>query len=194
MAARAETTQRATGERELAARLRKVINLPVLHELLRTKSVTRTAQSFNMTQPAVSRAAAARPWSETVVLPDRGPPTGRAGRAARPPAQRARPAAEARRPVRSGDRSGPSGDQHRRLCGPAPGAGLTGICAREAPHVVLEFTWLPTRNAEDLALVDFVIGPRAFGQTLGKRSGSLPLWRDEMVCVASDRIARSPRG
>ena len=41
-----------------AARLRKVNLdlLPVLHELLRTKSVTRTAQSFNMTQPAVSRA------------------------------------------------------------------------------------------------------------------------------------------
>ena len=50
--------QPATGERELAARLRKVNLdlLPVLHELLRTKSVTRTAQSFNMTQPAVSRA------------------------------------------------------------------------------------------------------------------------------------------
>ena len=31
---------------------------------------------------------------------------------------------------------------------------LTGTCAREAPHVVLEFTWgFPTRTAEDLALV-----------------------------------------
>ena len=58
MAAMAEATQQATGERELAARLRKVNLdlLPVLHELLRTRSVTRTAQSFNMTQPAVSRA------------------------------------------------------------------------------------------------------------------------------------------
>ena len=58
MAAMAEATQPATGERELAARLHKVNLdlLPVLHELLRTKSVTRTAQSFNMTQPAVSRA------------------------------------------------------------------------------------------------------------------------------------------
>src|SRR5215510_2726626 len=46
------------GERELLARLHG-INLdllPVLHELLRTRSVTRTAQSFNITQPAVSRA------------------------------------------------------------------------------------------------------------------------------------------
>jgi DNA-binding transcriptional LysR family regulator len=30
-----------------------------------------------------------------------------------------------------------------------------------------------------------MIGPRAFGQTLGKRVGSLPLWRDEMVCLAA---------
>src|SRR5215813_8722499 len=45
-------------ERDLAARLRKVNLdlLPLLHELLRTRSVTRTAQSFGMTQPAVSRA------------------------------------------------------------------------------------------------------------------------------------------
>src|SRR3954454_12692881 len=45
-------------EQELAARLRK-INLdllPVLYELLRTRSVTSTARSFNLTQPAVSRA------------------------------------------------------------------------------------------------------------------------------------------
>jgi DNA-binding transcriptional LysR family regulator len=62
---------------------------------------------------------------------------------------------------------------------------LTDICAREAPHVVLEFAWTATRNAEDLAQVDFMIGPRAFGQSLGKRLGSLPLWRDEMVCIAA---------
>jgi len=48
----------AAAERDLAARLRKVNLdlLPLLHELLRTRSVTRTAQSFGMTQPAVSRA------------------------------------------------------------------------------------------------------------------------------------------
>jgi Bacterial regulatory helix-turn-helix protein, lysR family len=45
-------------ERALAARLRRVNLdlLPVLYELLRTRSVTRTARSFGMTQPAVSRA------------------------------------------------------------------------------------------------------------------------------------------
>ena len=49
---------RTAGEHDLVARLHKVNLdlLPVLHELLRTRSVTRTAQSFNMTQPAVSRA------------------------------------------------------------------------------------------------------------------------------------------
>ena len=48
---------RTAGEHDLVARLHKVNLdlLPVLHELLRTRSVTRTAQSFNMTQPAVSR-------------------------------------------------------------------------------------------------------------------------------------------
>jgi DNA-binding transcriptional LysR family regulator len=30
-----------------------------------------------------------------------------------------------------------------------------------------------------------MIGPRAFGQRLGKKLGSLPLWRDEMVCIAA---------
>jgi hypothetical protein len=50
--------ERAAGEPDLVARLHKVNLdlLPVLHELLRTRSVTRTAQSFHMTQPAVSRA------------------------------------------------------------------------------------------------------------------------------------------
>ena len=194
MATMAEAAQQATGERELAARLRKVNLdlLPVLHELLRTRSVTRTAQSFNMTQPAVSRAlrqlrGAFDDQLLVSLRPQCAPyrPGRDAGRAARPHAGRPRPAAEACRAVRSGDRGGASGDQHRRLCHPAPGADPDRICAREAPHVVLEFTWAATRNAEDLAKVDFMIGPRAFGQTLGKRVGSLPLWRDEMVCVAA---------
>ena len=45
-------------ERGLASRLRRVNLdlLPILYELLHTRSVTRTARSFGMTQPAVSRA------------------------------------------------------------------------------------------------------------------------------------------
>jgi len=64
-------------------------------------------------------------------------------------------------------------------------ARATEICAREAPHVVLDFTLVAMRNVDDLAKVDFMIGPRAFGETLGKRVGHLPLWRDEMVCIAA---------
>src|SRR5688500_6230386 len=172
------TTQQAAGERELAARLRKVNLdlLPVLHELLRTKSVTRTAQSFNMTQPAVSRALRQLRGALDDQLLSSGRTahlTDRAETLARPlartlteldlllkPAGPFDPATEAVHLVIN------TADYVAQLLAPV----LTGICAREAPHVVLEFTWLPTRTAEDLALIDFMIGPRAFGQSLGKRS------------------------
>ena len=50
--------RRVAGERDLVGRLHKVNLdlLPVLHELLHSRSVTRTAQSLGITQPAVSRA------------------------------------------------------------------------------------------------------------------------------------------
>jgi len=182
------------GEEELAARLRK-INLdllPVLHELLRTKSVTVTARSFNMTQPAVSRALRQLRDAfddQLLVSPGRNARlTDRATALAEPlgrtlgeldlllkPAGPFDPATETVHLVIN------TADYVTQLLAPI----LTRICAREAPHVVLEFTWAITRTAEDLAAVDFVIGPRAWGQTLGKRAGSLPLWRDEMVCLAA---------
>ena len=40
--------------------------------------------------------------------------------------------------------------------------------------------------------IDFMIGPRAFGQTFGKRVGHLPLWRDDIVCIASANNAAVP--
>lgn len=51
---RGSTTAQIAGEREIAARLRKVNLdlLPLLRELLRTRSVTRTAQTFGVTQSA----------------------------------------------------------------------------------------------------------------------------------------------
>jgi DNA-binding transcriptional LysR family regulator len=187
-------SEAAAGEQELAARLRKVNLdlLPVLHELLRTRSVTRTARSFNMTQPAVSRALRqlrAAFDDQLLASPGRNARlTDRAAALAGPlartlgeldllltPAGPFDPATEAVHVVIN------TADYVAQLLAPI----LTGICAREAPHVVLEFAWNATRNAEDLAQVDFMIGPRAFGQTLGKRVGSLPLWRDEMVCIAA---------
>ena len=181
------------GEQELAARLRKVNLdlLPVLHELLRTRSVTRTARSFGMTQPAVSRALRQLrgAFDDQLLVPGRDARlTDRAEALAGPlartlgdldlllkPANPFDPATEAVHLVIN------TADYVTQLLAPV----LTGICAREAPHVVLEFVWSATRNAEDLAEVDFMIGPRAFGESLGKRVGSLPLWRDEMVCIAA---------
>src|SRR5215468_11251628 len=181
-------------ERDLASRLRKVNLdlLPVLHQLLRTKSVTRTAQSFGMTQPAVSRALRQLRVAfddPLLVSPGRNARlTDRAQAVATPlaralgdldlllmPAHPFDPASEAVHLVIN------TADYVTQLLAPI----LSEICAREAPHVVLEFTWSGTRNAEDLARVDFMIGPRAFGQALGKRIGSLPLWRDDMVCIAA---------
>jgi DNA-binding transcriptional LysR family regulator len=184
----------ATGEHELVARLRRVNLdlLPVLHELLRTRSVTRTAQSFGMTQPAVSRALRQLRGAfddQLLVSPGRNARlTDRAEALAGPLARTLTELDLLLKPVGPFDPASESvhlvintADYVAQLLAPI----LTGICAREAPHVVLEFTWTATRNAEDLARVDFMIGPRAFGQTLGKRVGSLPLWRDEMVCIAS---------
>lgn len=181
-------------ERELVARLHKVNLdlLPVLHELLRTRSVTRTAQSLNITQPAVSRVLRQlRGAFDDQLLISLGRDmqlTGRAEALVEPlrrtlgdldlllrPAGPFDPATEAVRLVIN------TADYVTQLLAPI----LAEICAREAPHVVLEFTWAATRNAEDLARVDFMIGPRAFGETLGKRVGSLPLWRDDMVCIAA---------
>lgn len=184
----------ADGERGLAARLRRVNLdlLPVLHELLRTRSVTRTARAFNMTQPAVSRALRqlrAAFDDPLLVAPGRNARLSDRAQALAGPLARAlaeldgllkpagpfEPATEAVHLVIN------TADYVTLLLAPI----LSEICAREAPQVVLEFVLVPVRRAEDLAQVDFMIGPRAFGEALGKRAGRLPLWRDEMVCIAA---------
>lgn len=184
----------AAVERDLVARLHR-INLdllPVLHELLHSRSVTRAAQSLGITQPAVSRALRQLRDAfddQLLISPGRNTRlTERAEALVEPlgralgeldlllrPAGPFDPATEAVHLVIN------TADYVTQLLAPV----LTDICAREAPHVVLEFTWAGTRTAEDLARVDFMIGPRAFGETLGKRVGRLPLWRDEMVCIAA---------
>jgi len=183
-----------TGERDLIARLHRVNLdlLPVLHELLRTRSVTRTAQLLGITQPAVSRAL--RQLREAfgdqlLISPGRNTRLTERGEALLEPLGRT--LGDLDRLLRPANPFDPSteavhvvistADYVTQLLAPI----LAGICAREAPHVVLEFAWTGMRNAEDLARVDFMIGPRAFGQTLGKKVGSLPLWRDDMVCIAA---------
>lgn len=69
---------------------------------------------------------------------------------------------------------------------------LAEICAREAPRVVFEFVSATPRRIDDLAGIDFLIASRAFGHALGKRVGALPLWRDEVVCLAAARNSAIP--
>ena len=182
------------GERELLARLHG-INLdllPVLHELLRTRSVTRTAQSFNITQPAVSRALRQlrAAFNDELLVP-----VGREARLTARAEALVEPLARALedldlllRPAGPFDPASEAvhltintADYVTQLLAPT----LNEICAREAPHVVLEFITTGTRSAADLTRVDFMIGPRAFGETFGKRIGRLPLWRDDVVCIAA---------
>ena len=181
-------------ERGLASRLRRVNLdlLPILHELLHTRSVTRTARSFGMTQPAVSRALRqlrAAFEDELLVSLGRNVHLTERAEALIVPLQRALgeidlllrplnpfdPATEAAHIVIT------TADYVSLLLAPI----LAQICTAEAPLAVFEFVNAPMRTAEDLARVDFLIAPRAFGETFGKRVGSMPLWQDDIVCIAA---------
>lgn len=186
----------AADPRDLAARLHRVKldTLPVLHELLRTRSVTRTARSFGMTQPGVSRIL--RQLRETfedqllVAIGREAQLTSRA-EALIGPLHRA--LSEIGLLLDSADPFDPASEAVHVVIATADYVSLllapllAEICAAEAPHVVLEFTEARARNLDDLARVDFMIGPRAFGERLGKRVGSMPLWRDDIVCIAGER-------
>jgi len=71
---------------------------------------------------------------------------------------------------------------------------LAAICATEAPNVVFEFIEGGVRNADDLSRVYFMIAPRAFGHTLGKRIGNMALWQDDVVSIAAARNTTIPDG
>ncbi len=187
--------------RELVARLRRVNldTLPVLHELLRTRSVTRTARAFGMTQPGVSRILRQlrATFEDQLLVPiGREAQLTHRAEALIDPLHRALveigllldssnpfdPAAEAVHIVVT------TADYVSLLLAPI----LAEICAVEAPHVVLEFTEARLRNPDELARIDFLIGPRAFGERLGKRIGSMPLWRDDIVCIAAEANRKIP--
>lgn len=183
----------SVAERDLVARLRRVNLdlLPILDQLLRTRSVTRTAAYFGMTQPAVSRALRQlrEIFADELLVPlgRGGRLTQRAEALASPlrtalreidgmlqPQQPFDPATEALHIVIS------TADYVSLLLAPT----MAEICAREAPHVAFEFAQRGIVDAADLDRIDFLIAPRAFGETLGKRLGAMPLWQDEMVCIA----------
>ncbi|HJU14994.1 MAG TPA: LysR family transcriptional regulator [Stellaceae bacterium] len=173
--------------------------LPVLRELLRTRSVSRTARTLGITQPAVSQALRQlRTIFGDELLVSFGRDlalTERAAALARPldgildaidsllqPEAAFDPRTEELRVVIQ------TADYVSLLLAPI----LAGICATEAPQTVFEFTSGGVRNRDDLARLDFLIAPRAFGRTLGKRIGAMPLWRDEVVCIAAVRNAAMP--
>jgi DNA-binding transcriptional LysR family regulator len=181
-------------ERGLASRLRRVNLdlLPILHELLHTRSVTRTARSFGMTQPAVSRALRqlrAAFEDELLVALGRNVHLTERAEALIGPLQRALAEIDLLlRPLNPFDPATETAhivittaDYVSVLLAPI----LAQICAAEAPLAVFEFVNAPMRTAEDLARVDFLIAPRAFGETLGKRVGAMPLWQDDIVCIAA---------
>ena len=181
--------------RELVTRLHRVNldTLPILHELLRTRSVTRTARAFGMTQPGVSRVLRQlrSTFEDQLLVPiGREAQLTHRAEALVDPLHRAlseigllldstnpfEPTREAVHFVVS------TADYVSLLLAPI----LAEICAVEAPHIVLEFTEARLRNPDELARIDFLIGPRTFGERLGKRIGSMPLWRDDIVCIAAE--------
>jgi DNA-binding transcriptional LysR family regulator len=188
-------------EPSLASRLKqvKLDLLPILYELLRSRSATRAARALGMSQPAVSQALrrlrAAFGDDLLVTIGRELQPTDRAaallaplesilaeiGLLLRPPSP-FDPASEELHVVIM------TADYVSLLLAPI----LAEISAREAPGAVFEFVSGGARSIDDLASVDFLIAPRAFGHTLGKRIGALPLWHDEVVCLAAARNTAIP--
>ncbi|MBN9563916.1 MAG: LysR family transcriptional regulator [Alphaproteobacteria bacterium] len=185
---------RAAGRRSLGPPLRhaKLDLLPILHELLRTRSVTRTARALGITQPAVSQALQRlrKTFGDDLLVPLGRDlqPTARAEALAAPLGAVLSEVQSLLTPASEFDaQTEPlqvviaTADYVSVLLAPI----LAQLCAIEAPGVVFDFTASGVRTADDLARVDFLLAPRAFGQTLGKRIGALPLWQDDVVCIAA---------
>lgn len=167
--------------------------LPILHELLRTRSVTAAARALGISQPAVSKALGQLRalFDDALIAPlGRGAHLTERGQALveplglvlgdlgllMAPARAFDPASERLHIVIA------TADYVSVLMAPQ----LARICAAEAPHCDVLFV----ERAGDLDAIDFMIAPRPYGRTLGKRVASLPLWRDEMACIASGRDDR----
>jgi DNA-binding transcriptional LysR family regulator len=167
--------------------------LPILHELLRTRSVTATARALGITQPAVSKALGQLRalFDDALIAPAgrRAHLTERGQALVAPLAQLLTDVGLLMEPSRAFDPASErlhivivTADYVSVLLAPL----LARICAAEAPHCDV----LIVERAGDLDAIDFLIAPRPFGRTLGKRVASAPLWRDEMVCIASGRDSR----
>lgn len=171
--------------------------LPILLSLLRTRSVTASARELGVSQPAVSKALRQlrEAFADDLIvsrgreakLTERGQAIlGPLGailwdlETLYVPPRPFEPKTEKLRIVIK------TADYVTVLLAPQ----LAKLCAREAPQVELRFLEQTQAEAEDRDQIDFFIVPRPVGRTFGKRMERMPLWDDEMVCIASGRDTR----
>jgi DNA-binding transcriptional LysR family regulator len=171
--------------------------LPILHALLSTLSVTSSAAMLGITQPAVSKALSRLRevfGDELIASLGREPRLTERGEAIAEPLSRLLqdlglllepraafdPAVEPLRIVIN------TADYVSVLIAPE----LVRLCALEAPGADIQFVERTLGDPDEADNIDFMIAPRRFGDALGSRFESLPLWHDEMVCLASGRDHR----
>jgi DNA-binding transcriptional LysR family regulator len=178
----------------LAQRLRRtnLDLLPILHELLRTRSVTATARALEISQPAVSKGLRQLRQifdDDLVVSLGRDPRLTERGEAiAGPLASSLTDLDGLLAPVSDFDPATEplhvminTADYVSVLVAPE----LMKLCAAEAPGADVQFVEQTFRGREGADSVDFIIAPRRIGQTFGPQFERMSLWRDEMVCLAS---------
>ena len=186
-------------QRLLTQRLRRVNLdlLPVLHALLRTCSVTASAKELGVSQPAVSKALRQLReifGDDLIVSRGRHARLTERGREVLPPLTAILSDLELL--LESPRPFDPSTERLRIVIKTADYVSvllapqLAKLCALEAPHVHLLFLEQGASEQEDPDQIDFLIMPRPLGQTRRKRMEHMPLWRDEMACIASSRDTR----
>lgn len=166
--------------------------LPILYEVLRTRSLSKAARVLNITQPSVSKAL--RQLRETfedelIISPGRnGRLTEKASSLLTPLSQSLASLDNLLRPEHEFD---PSVDEATFVIAAidyvcallAPK--LINHCAVHAPNVSFEFVEPTIRNPEELRRVDFLIAPLGYEEMIGKQIGQVNLWVDDYVCIAS---------
>ncbi len=186
-------------QRLLIQRLRRanLDLLPMLSALLRTRSVTASARELGVSQPAVSKALRQlREMFGDDLIISRGREarlTERARALIGPLSEILLDLQTLLETPRTFDPTSESlrivivtADYVSVLLAPQ----LARLCAREAPHVDLLFLEPGAGERGDGDEADIFIMPRTVGRTFGKSMERMPLWRDEMTCIASSRDLR----
>jgi len=165
--------------------------LPVMADLLRTKSVSQTAANLRLTQPAVSHmlrqlrdlfddellAAAGRENRLTEralsVQNDLNLAVAHLYQLLKAPAEFDPAIGTAQFTLRTVDYV---------IAKLAP---VIASIVKEAPGVSISFVENTMEGGESLSEVDFLIAPQPFVHSLGKRLVSATLWRETKVCIAA---------